>query len=504
MYYGTVKFSKEIAKDLKDRYGLCCTRQLVKDLQKLVGRNFQWPEEDFSEVDDELKDWAKDMGLPVAEEEEEDVDTETVSEGDEDDEDGETIPVDKKPAPKATRAKGPELPANQAKEMEEALPSKDVEVAWTALAYARFIGQRLGLEGCRVNTPERGRGRGQNVSATLLCGDALTKKPYDILKVQDPSPQFLPPRFELVFVDPPFGLNKHREDDDLHWDEEPWDASHIVRLLSTLKDSHVLREDHYNVAVYCRQEMIGDLVKAFTEWIEIGGDPLKGHISYTLVNSGYAPLLKGISSPGHRCHVLVAKFIDGHSIMFDGNGLGGGTELSFPRPVTRSRYGRSDIDAAVIDEGGKGLGGGKAQWINATQKSVEECRCLVRHLTPQQGLVLSVCNGTGTAMIAAALEGRSSVGVDKSLLQCTWARRRLQTFFHRENLLVRYLNADVPSTASLLADLNKATLGRGLEDPQVRCGGHSLLAIMCKWSDTAPRATQHVCVFEHFASLLCR
>lgn len=50
---------------------------------------------------------------------------------------------------------------------------------------------------------------------------------------------------------------------------------------------------------------------------------------------------------------------------------------------------------------------------------------LVRHLTTKSDIVLALCAGTGSAAIAAALEGRSSISVD---IEVDHLQRRLRHF----------------------------------------------------------------------------
>ena len=307
--------------------------------------------------------------------------------------------------------------------------------AWTPEAYAQFVTNYLGFEASK-HPPAPGRRPVCNVAALLLSGDALSTDTYKPLARSDvPKSIGSSPRFQLVFIDPPFGMKKHRKDDEA-WDDESraWGPEEVVKLLKTLKERGLLSTEYFNVAMYCRIETIGWLEKSLAEWgaeaypdgVEGASVPsrggFKGSVIYHLNNTGPAAMQKGANSPGNRRYVYVAKFLNGVSVQFDGSALGGSTELYFPKPRTESRYGRSDVDALVKADP-------KEKPINSTQKSVEECRCLIRHLTPEKGPVLSVCNGVGTAMIAAALEGRNSVGVDTSTLQNSWACRRVQTFF---------------------------------------------------------------------------
>ena len=88
------------------------------------------------------------------------------------------------------------------------------------------------------------------------------------------------------------------------------------------------------------------------------------------------------------------------------------------------------------------LCGDLGEEVNRTQKSIDECRLIIRLCTPNQGWVLSVCNGTGTCMIVAAMEGRSSAGVEKSVIQNVMCRKRIETFLHKESLLLAALEQE--------------------------------------------------------------
>ena len=93
---------------------------------------------------------------------------------------------------------------------------------------------------------------------------------------------------------------------------------------------------------------------------------------------------------------------------------------------------------------------------------------LVRTLCPGGGAVLSLCNGTGTALIASCLEGRMCVGVDSSKRQCEWARRRLQVFAERELILRAAMRDGMQGDSGAMKELKEAAEMTTLPDPQVR------------------------------------
>ena len=129
--------------------------------------------------------------------------------------------------------------------------------------------------------------------------------------------------------------------------------------------------------------------------------------------------------------MLVMKYGNGNkALTAEESPLRGRFMYHFRPPRIDSKYGRPEVDALLYS--------GKIA-VNQTQKSVEETCLLVCTLAPGGGSVLSMCNGTGTALVAAALEGRHAVGVDLSERQCKFAMRRLRVFCAREDKLQRAL-----------------------------------------------------------------
>lgn len=304
-------------------------------------------------------------------------------------------------------------------------------VPWGPMEIARFLVPRLGVDFGRDSGPKTAS-EAKEVHTWLLQGDAVKAETYEALVALGGT--FRNRTFELILVDPPFGLKKHSVGDD-DWDApgKRWGHEQVKALLKALHTKGLLKplDTAFSVAVYLQMEDIGGVVNDIKKWAaEVDFLELKGHFVIVLGREGVAPLMKGTSTNGHQQHMLVLKFQNGHNgVRADdiGGGLGGRFIFSFPKPTASSRYGRPELDASLnVDS--------KVAY-NATQKPIDEARLLVRLLAPDGGCVLSACNGTGTTLVAAALEGRDSVGVDTSSSQTMCAQGRVQTMFVRENLL---------------------------------------------------------------------
>ena len=188
--------------------------------------------------------------------------------------------------------------------------------------------------------------------------------------------------------------------------------------------------------------------------------PAKGHVVVSLGRDMTPKLIPGSQSPGVVVHVLVMKYGNGNeALSAEQSPLGGRFQYHFQPPRKRSKYGRPEVDALLY---------AGTHLVNPTQKSIEETRLLVRTLAPRGGSVLSMCNGTGTALVAAAMEGRHAVGVDLSQRQCSHARTRLRVFCLREDKLNRALFVGLlpthPETRALTADAQRGDV----PDLQVR------------------------------------
>ena len=147
--------------------------------------------------------------------------------------------------------------------------------------------------------------------------------------------------------------------------------------------------------------------------------------------------------------------------------MGGRMQYFFPRPESIPKYDRYEIDGLLT--------GDKGEAINKTQKSVEESRLLVRLLAPNVGPVVSVCNGTGTAMVASLMEGRDCLWVESNSVQNQMACKWLQTFFQREELLYQALEHGEDSYAAYA--LRVAASKDALIDDEVRPTFHTPLTL---------------------------
>ena len=334
-------------------------------------------------------------------------------------------------------------------------------VPWPPLQVARWVLPRLGLDygeefrGC----PSR---NAKNLRAVLVEGDAKAASPYSVAGRWR--------GVELVLIDPPFGLGKHGDVGDV-WDEpgRRWKGEDVRLVLERLAAAEMLplttaREPsarHFNVAVYATHEGVEDMRQSIEAWAHTARYPVKGHFVAILCRDGPAYLRKGTKTPGHAVPLLVVKLNHGTSgVKFDdcGGGLGGRMQYFFPRPESVPKYGRYEIDGL--------LKGDRGEAVNKTQKSIEESRLLVRLLAPDGGPVVSVCNGTGTAMVASLMEGRDCLGVESDSVQNQMARRRLQTFFQREELLFQALKYGQQSDAAYA--LGDAAREDALIDDEVR------------------------------------
>ena len=76
---------------------------------------------------------------------------------------------------------------------------------------------------------------------------------------------------------------------------------------------------------------------------------------------------------------------------------------SFPPARLYSKYGRPELDAQ------QRVG---SKVLNKAQKPHELYRWIFKKFTPAKASILSLCEGSGTACVAALVEGHSVTGVD--------------------------------------------------------------------------------------------
>lgn len=108
------------------------------------------------------------------------------------------------------------------------------------------------------------------------------------------------------------------------------------------------------------------------------------------------------------------------------------TSLHFSAPESRSLRNRPELDSVVKDH--------LDLTINATQKPVEVYRWINRHFLSGKSSVLSVCDGTGSATVAAAADGHNVVGVDYSTIQHLAAKQRLNLLTNLEECRISMLH----------------------------------------------------------------
>ena len=253
-------------------------------------------------------------------------------------------------------------------------------------------------------------------------------------------------RATLVVVDPPFGL-----DSGPAWDKADlrWTAGNVTTALNHMKTSNNLSDTCLVVAIYCREEDLHDFEQELREW---DSHNVRRVLRLYMARDGTHAMLPGSQGGGARVAVLVVQYHAGDMKMED-TGLGAHCLYSFRPPQRRSKYGRHEVDARLLNADGSP--------VNKHQKPVEEYRLLVRMLAQRGSTVVSLCNGTGTGNIAAAMEGFDSVGAEIDADQNAVARQHLRVFFHRESLLLRAAGGD----AKAVSDMDKAAGEEGLVEP---------------------------------------
>ena len=77
---------------------------------------------------------------------------------------------------------------------------------------------------------------------------------------------------------------------------------------------------------------------------------------------------------------------------------------------------------------------GKERTAHPTQKNLDLMRKLVRDLVPEGGLVLDPFGGSGTTAIAAMLEGRRSITIERDPEYFEIAKRRVMKWYNSDNM----------------------------------------------------------------------
>lgn len=349
-------------------------------------------------------------------------------------------------------------------------------VSFNPHSIAQYLARRSGVDFRDKRVAWDGATQeGWDVGLSIVRDDAMERSAYDAVERLLVGRQV-----ELVLVDPPFGLQKHGD--------ESWDLPQRKWVPATFPAAALAGlpffAGHFNIAVYCMHQDIGEWMRVLNRAGDVLPYKHRGNVLFVLGRDGTAHLQAGTASSGHRYFVVVGKYGNGaDSVQADaGSPLGGRFVYSFPSPATHTRYGRAELDAVV---------GMHGKAVNPTQKPLEETRLLIRQLSPNSGAVVSLCNGTGSALIAAGMEGRWAAGLENSATQCEWARRRVETFFAREHLLCVALRCSGASSAPEVRQLKAAATVRGIPDQRVR--GTACVIPAC----VIPRPT--LCVVLHIA-----
>ena len=335
------------------------------------------------------------------------------------------------------------------------VPSTCLE--WQPESIAQFLARRSGVDFCAddCNAYESAATvPTARCLVSIVCGDAKLVSTYACVESLLHGDSV-----ELVLLDPPFGLGKHGLTESWDTADQKWTPSNDV--LNCLEK--VPLRSTFCLGVYCQVEDIGRWLGALQPGTNKTG-PAKGHVVISLGRDKTPELVPGSQSRGVVCYVLVVKFGNGNeAVSAEKSPLRGRFMYSFAPPRKLSKYGRPEVDAMLYAH---------QQLVNPTQKSLEETCLLVRTLAPRGGAVLSMCNGTGTALVAAAMEGRHAVGVDISERQCQYARRRLRVFCAREDKLQRALFGGLLPTQPGTRALTAAAQAGDVPDLQVGSPGH--------------------------------
>lgn len=105
-------------------------------------------------------------------------------------------------------------------------------------------------------------------------------------------------------------------------------------------------------------------------------------------------------------------------------------QLLLAGPV--SKYGRSELDALVVDTKGKA--------VDKNQRSFEAMWWLVRMFSTQG--VVSLWDGVGTVSTAAILAGRDVIALEPSHDKYTAATARMSNLIRREKLVADHFGGD--------------------------------------------------------------
>lgn len=153
-------------------------------------------------------------------------------------------------------------------------------------------------------------------------------------------------------------------------------------------------------------------------------------------------------------------------------------------PDISSLRNRPELDSLLVNVSG--------QTVNVTQKPVELYRWIHRHFSDGDKLrVLSLCDGTGSAVIAAAADGHDAVGIDYNRKMHVAARNRMTTFDQLESLRLQLYQPD----ESVQVKASKKFAAEVSRTGPMWTADLSWREVALKWDtmvETAPEAEQEI------------
>jgi hypothetical protein len=218
----------------------------------------------------------------------------------------------------------------------------------------------------------------------------------------------------LFTIDPPFGLRKHASEGYVQcenkWDDKEWkleEANIVLKEITQLANLNCT-EDSFAVFTFCLPSCIGEWESAFkghgatrTDVLYFAKDQCARSVSGGLMTEKIQPAV--VAYFRKQGSVRDPLFFDITKDSFEDKTLMCAQLRVFPPPIKTSRVGRQEYDSW------QKLGSEK---LNPSQKSVELARWVVRHFSAPATTVVNLCEGSGTFSVAAAVEGRHSIGLD--------------------------------------------------------------------------------------------
>ena len=166
-------------------------------------------------------------------------------------------------------------------------------VPWGAPELSRYIVPRLGID-FGFNSGKKTAELGVGVEMILLMADAKEKATYRHLQAKNVVP-------DLIYIDPPFGINKHSPGDD-KWDEPhmKWGYREVQEVLEGLEANKLLpHSSGFCLVVYMCMEDIGEFINQMEAWGKERPQKVCGHLIIALGKDGEAYLQPGTRTNGH-------------------------------------------------------------------------------------------------------------------------------------------------------------------------------------------------------------